>query len=657
MKNKQKTLLLTALIALISQSLFAYSFEVNGIYYNVLSSLDKTVEVTYKSATWSSNYRYICEKHYEGDVTIPDKVTYSGIEFSVVSIGASAFSDSELLFHVDIPQSVKTICDFAFCACPNMNSITIPNTVDSIGNNVFDEDYGLRELIIEDGESVLKIGYHSRIYSSDSYYSLFSNCQLEFVYVGRCWEAPQSYKDLFENSRSAIINLGPKLTKIPDYCFCNNTSLYEISIPESVTAIGSYAFSGCTNLKKLIIPKNVTELGDDPFPVPCDGFYLCFTSTDVPAFSHINYSTSRIYNICVPGVSIDSYIKRLKSYSVKYSYSSSTFTYTNKIYPIVDIPLFERQTVQSFENNLSGVDRSQITSIGFYGGIENDLTEQIAKNGVNHNCLFLVSSSTGLQWDNVIYHDTNKAKKVILDKSNPFDLSCCSFFADEIECRYQPSRWANGTNGWETIVLPFSPISIEASSSGYINPIQQTGKGNFWLRQYVGSNNDAVLFSSTSDGVMKANTPYLIAFPGDKMGKGSLEGQTITFKAKNVTVPVTEIPSIQKNGYTFVGNYDKTADEGGGWTLNAEGSAFVWSETVGDKPFSGYFKGEAPTASSAALRMSFGQMDNTTGLEQNMAELIDYADEAVYTLDGRKVITKDLKPGLYIKNNKKMMVR
>ena len=48
--------LFTVLMLLCSAVAFAHDFEVGGIYYNILSKADKTVEVTYKGSSSSAYY-------------------------------------------------------------------------------------------------------------------------------------------------------------------------------------------------------------------------------------------------------------------------------------------------------------------------------------------------------------------------------------------------------------------------------------------------------------------------------------------------------------------------------------------------------------------------------------------------------------------------
>ena len=111
MKQKLHPLCVALLaFVLCNTPLFAHDFEVDGIYYNITSDTDKTVEVTCRGFDY---YNY--SDRYSGAVTIPESVTYNGNTCSGTCIGDYAFYDCSSLTSVEIPNSVISIGAYAFC--------------------------------------------------------------------------------------------------------------------------------------------------------------------------------------------------------------------------------------------------------------------------------------------------------------------------------------------------------------------------------------------------------------------------------------------------------------------------------------------------------------------------------------------------------------
>lgn len=111
--------------------------EINGIYY-ILDQNNRTAEVTYRSLNPIG-------KSYSGSVNIPQAITYNGITYSVSSIGVGAFKDCWGVTSVTIPNSVTTIGESALSII-GITSITIPNSVKSIGKRAFSSCSDLKEV-------------------------------------------------------------------------------------------------------------------------------------------------------------------------------------------------------------------------------------------------------------------------------------------------------------------------------------------------------------------------------------------------------------------------------------------------------------------------------------------------------------------------------
>ncbi|MBQ9752026.1 MAG: leucine-rich repeat domain-containing protein [Paludibacteraceae bacterium] len=232
--------LLVALFA--TTCLWAYTFEVNGIYYNYLDG--NNVEVTYNNS--------INAEKYSGEVIIPSTITYNRTTYNVTSIGSQAFWKCSSLSSITIPNSVTSIGNSAFSSCSSLSSITIPNSVTSIGNDAFYNCSSLTSITIPN--SVTSIGN-----------SAFSQCSSLFSIT-----IPNSVTSIgnyaFSRCSSLTsVTIPNSVTSIGNYAFSDCSSLTSITIPENVTSIGSYAFSGCTSLTSITIPESVTSIGNSAF--------------------------------------------------------------------------------------------------------------------------------------------------------------------------------------------------------------------------------------------------------------------------------------------------------------------------------------------------------------------------------------------------------
>ena len=143
-----KTILLLFLIVIAAnfQTAFAYDFtsyvrvKIGDYYYN-LDETNGVAEVTSQNSErphWTTPLT---------TVNIPSSVKYNNKNFSVVSIGNDAFDNYYYkgvnhlgplnISSVTIPNSVKSIGSLAFYCNENISTLTIPNSVTSIGEKAF----------------------------------------------------------------------------------------------------------------------------------------------------------------------------------------------------------------------------------------------------------------------------------------------------------------------------------------------------------------------------------------------------------------------------------------------------------------------------------------------------------------------------------------
>ena len=172
-------------------------------------------------------------------VTIPDSVT---------SIGVSAFSLCTGLISVTIENGVTSIGDYAFFGCNGLTSFTIPDSVTSIGEDAFSLCKGLISVTI--GNSVTSIGWNA-----------FSDCT-GLVSITIPDSVTSIDSGVFSDCTGLTsITIPDSVTSIGWSAFSGCTCLTSVTIPNSVTSIGGFAFSGCTGLTSITIPDSVTSIG------------------------------------------------------------------------------------------------------------------------------------------------------------------------------------------------------------------------------------------------------------------------------------------------------------------------------------------------------------------------------------------------------------
>ena len=192
------------------------------------------------------------------NITIPDKlggypVTGLG-EYSFSGYLSAAQSNEPYQFgrnihSVTIPQSVTSIGDYAFSHCEKMDSLTINDATTSIGSWAFDECYKLTTLSL--GKNITTIGDYA-----------FLDCHtLDNVTI------PPSVTSIGKSAfyrcyALTTLSLGENIEKIGSYAFADCRHLTNVTIPEKVETIEPYTFGWCLDLKYITLPAGLTSFKD-----------------------------------------------------------------------------------------------------------------------------------------------------------------------------------------------------------------------------------------------------------------------------------------------------------------------------------------------------------------------------------------------------------
>ena len=246
MKCKHLKHLFTALLLMCATVTFAHDFEVGGIYYNILSETDKTIEVTFKGSSYSEY-----SNEYSDNVVVPTSVIFNGFTYSVTSIGEIAFYNCSKIKNIEIPSSITTIGSFAFRGCSGLTSVIVPDGVISLGYGAFYNCTNLTSITFP--SSITSVG--DEAFVGNPWYDSLS----DDVYVGKVFYVCRGVPA----NGTVIIKDGT--CTISDGAFYFLRSLTNVTIPNSVTSIGSNAFYNCSNLASIEIPNSVTSIGSNAF--------------------------------------------------------------------------------------------------------------------------------------------------------------------------------------------------------------------------------------------------------------------------------------------------------------------------------------------------------------------------------------------------------
>ena len=187
------------------------------------------------------------------------------------------FKKKDTIKKVVINYGITSIGSYSFFVCPNLTSITIPNSVTKIENDAF---YGLNltnitipdSVIFMESNAFVECKLTSVTINSITLFGkgVFFGCTGELIINSKIIEKDydndnRPIKSWLLGSEFTKLTIGDNITKIGKYAFSGCKSLTSVTIPKSVTKIGNSAFEDCKSLTSVTIPNSVTNIENEAF--------------------------------------------------------------------------------------------------------------------------------------------------------------------------------------------------------------------------------------------------------------------------------------------------------------------------------------------------------------------------------------------------------
>ena len=629
---------------------------------------------SYYSAPWSSQYYKINKVVIESGVTNIGNYAFYNCSYltsvtipnSVLSIGSEAFNGCSSLTSITIPKSVTSIEDHAFNGCYGLTYVTIPNSVTSIKDCAFAFCSALTSIFIP----------NSVTYISNS---AFSSCSgLTSIIVAKNNSKYDSRDDcnaIIETQYNRLITgckntiIPNSVTNIGEYAFYGSSDLTSIIIPNSVISIGYSAFQYCLNLISVTIPYSVTSIGIQAFD-GCHQLASIIVEKNNPIYDsrdNCNAIIEKQSNTLISGCKntiIPNSVKNIRDCAFSTCINLKSITIPNSVTSI------GRAAFNNCSNITSITIPNSITNIGI--GAFSDCTGLIS---------IISEASTPPTCSSYSFYNVNKSIPVYVPANSITKYKVADEWKDFTNIQAIPgtsltdgtpytnnlqlngrevsyTRTFNNTS-WQSLYIPFSLNYADWKDDfevAYINGVRQLDKDD------NGTIDETIMdVIKIKSGSTTPNMPYLI--------KAKTTGEK-TFYVSDATLYPAEENSVDCSTtiakYTFTGTYNTISSAtmiannyygmGGGELIQSDGSNDL-------NPYRWYMKVESRNpsynASNAAKTITINvigdeEEEMTTGIRQLQ---ITNDELPVYDLNGRKVNENNLKPGIYVKNGKKFVVK
>lgn len=414
----------------LSISVFAYDFEVNNVFYTVLSVPELTVSVA------------ASPDKYQGTITIPQTVEWSGRCFNVISIDSEAFYDCSGLKEIYIPRGIKTINSDAFSRTniekvhlddiESWLNVTIKNSGRAYGHPAESSPFNNGASLCIGGELIENLIIPEGIETLNNNFSGCGSIR-KVTLPESCSYLDESFAQC--KNLETIDPKGANIT-IGGYTF-SGCDKVNFDFLDKCCSLSSNAFSGC-EMSRLSITNTITKVGYGVCEY-CPNLEYCFIGNGI---SELPYKRDYSYYNQPEGMNMFNGCNRLKIIEIEDSELPLNVNYCgyNKYVDIDNVRYwgsFTRFNLESislyrqlsYEDSYTDVYAPfagcKSLKKAYIGGSSTTLDNDFFRNCCSLECVTLGENIENI--DGSVFKNCNNLKQIRLESSVPPNFSSGAF--------------------------------------------------------------------------------------------------------------------------------------------------------------------------------------------------------------------------------------